>query len=237
MPKPYSTLLKTTVEQRIAAWEKLQYEIAQAPRIRPTVTISRAFGCEAFPVSERLKASFEEASREPWTIFDHAIIEKVAQEQGVPVGVLKRLGELSYACEALGVQPVSHVVHDRAFARAADYIVQVARVGNAIVVGRGGSILCAGMKNCFHFRLEASRAWRVESVMRRLDASRSEAEHMVDTSSRLRDRFIKQTLHEDVAELKHYDAVFNNEHHSVDEIAAAIVAYVRCAWPDPSYFG
>ena len=42
---------------------------------------------------------------------------------------------------------------------------------------------------------------------------------------KLREKFISQSLGEDITALKHYDAVFNNEHHSVRETAAAILAH------------
>jgi hypothetical protein len=58
----------------------------------------------------------------------------------------------------------------------------------------------------------------------------------VKTNSKLREKFISQSLGEDITALKHYDAVFNNEHHSVRETAAAILAYVKTGWQGKGYF-
>ncbi len=237
MAKPLS-MLPVGVEQRIRTWGEIQNRLASAAerRIRPTVTLARRFGCEGFPVAERLQQLLSEASGEPWSIFDRDLIEKVAAEEGIPHRLLTDLGDMSRALEALGLYATTHVAHDRAFEKMAQYIVQIARVGNAIIVGRGSAILCASLANSYHFRLEASHAWRVKSMMTRGDLSQKEAEHLVETSTRQRERFVNQALGADITDFKHYDAVFNNERHTAGSVAAAIVGYVRAAWGDPSYF-
>lgn len=237
MPKTLSMLLPS-VEHRLQTWGEIQHRLAAAAerKIRPTITLARKFGCEGFPVAERLQQLLAEASGEPWNVFDRALVEKVAQEENLSPKLLEDLGDMSRALEALGLYATTHVTHDRAFEKVARYVVQIARVGNAVVVGRGGAILCAGLANCFHFRLEAGVGWRVKNMMERLDLSQREAEHLVETSSKQRERFISQALGADITELRHYDAVFNNERHGPDEIARAIVAYVRSAWTDGSYF-
>ena len=119
------------------------------------------------------------------------------------------------------LDPSTHVSHDAAFEKVAKAIVQIAAMGNAIIIGRGGSILCSEMRNCFHFRIEAGFDWRVASIMKRLDMAQGEAEEMVKTNTKLREKFISQCLGENIAELRHYSAVFNNERCSVQEMAAA----------------
>jgi len=230
--------LPPAVENRLAGWEQLQYRLSLTPepRLRPCITISRQFGCEGFPLAERLKGLFEQVSKEPWAIYDKSLIEKVADEQGISLNLLNRLGDMSRALESLGLHPAGHVTHDEAFAKISKHLVKIAGVGNAIIVGRGGATLCAGMRNCYHFRLQAGVEWRIESIMKRLEVSRLEAEETVKTGSKLREKFVSQCLGEDITQLKHYDAVFNNERHSVEEIAQAILAYVRSAWPEKGYF-
>lgn len=237
MSKPFSSLTPS-VEQRLGAWEQIQYRLAHQaePRIRPTITLSRQFGCEGFLLAEHLKTLFEEASGEAWNIYDKSLVEKVAQDEAISLRLLRNLGDMSHALEALGLHPSTHVSHDAAFEKVAKSITQIAVLGNAIIVGRGGAILCKDMKNCFHFRLEAGFEWRVASLMKRLEMDRKEAEESVKTNSKLREKFISQSLGEDITALKHYDAVFNNEHHSARETAAAIFAYVKSGWPGKGYF-
>jgi cytidylate kinase len=237
MTKPFASLTPS-IEHRLAAWEQIQYRLARPAetKIRPTITLSRQFGCEGFPLAEYLKARMEEASGEPWNIYDKSLVEKVAHDEAISLRLLKNLGDITHALEALGLYPSTHVTHDEAFEKVAKAIVQIATVGNAIIVGRGSAILCKELKNCYHFRLEAGFDWRVASIMKRLEMSREEAEAQVKTNTKLREKFISQCLGENITELKHYNAVFNNERHSLQEIAAAILAYVKSGWPEKGYF-
>jgi hypothetical protein len=97
-------------------------------------------------------------------------------------------------------------------------------------VGRGGAAVCRKLGNCFHFRLEAGLDWRVASLVRRLGITRREALERERAQTRLRDHFIQEYLGTNLAHAAIYDAVFNNERHTVEEIAAAVLAYVQTAW-------
>ena len=237
MSRPLSSL-PPSIEHRLSGWIRIQERLSQheEPRIRPTITLSRQFGCEGFPLAERLKILMEESSAEPWNIYDKTLLEKVALEEGISMDLLKKLGDITRRLEALGLNAPGHVTHDAAFEKVAKYLLEIAKVGNAVIVGRGGAILCHELKNSFHFRLEASFEWRVQSIMKRLELPQKEAEETVKTNSKLRDKFISQCLGANVGDLQHYDAVFNNERHSVEAMAQAITAYVKQAWEDKTYF-
>lgn len=237
MTRPLSSLAPD-IERRLAGWVKIQERHVPAAevKLRPTITLSRQFGCEGFPLAERLKAGFEAATGEPWNIFDKSLIELVAKEEDIPLSLLKRLGDMSRAIEAFGMHGPDHVTHDMAFDKVSRYLVQIGKLGNAILVGRGGAILCKGLRNSFHFRLVASHAWRVATYAQRTGLGEAEAEAQVKDNDKLRERFVSQCLGENVADPRFYDAIFNNERHGVDAIARAILAYVRDAWEDKGTF-
>ena len=234
----YPSSLPPSVEQRLSAWVNLQERFARtpAPRIRPTITLSREYGCEAFPLAQRLQEQFQEATDEPWNIYDKTLVERVAREEHVPLELLKHLGDLSRRLESLGLDAAGHITHDEAFAKVATVLKQVAGLGNAIIVGRGGAVLCKGMRNCFHFRLVAPFEARVASLARRRELSVEEATRRVREESRSRETFIRACLKADMADTGHYDAVFNTSRHDLDAIGAAILAYVHAAWEDPETF-
>jgi len=226
--------LPTPVEQRISGWLRIQERQARRrarPEPRPAVTISRQFGCEGFPLSLRLQDRFQRASGEPWHIFDKILIEKVAQDEELALKLLRDLEDPARHLEAFGFHPRGAVTAGEQFARMRAAVLRFATGGNAIIVGRGGAVLCRNLENCFHFRLEAELDWRVDALVRRMGIPRAEALELEHAESRLRERFIRDYLGAEVAERAHYDAVFNNARHSVDEIAAAIFAYVESGWP------
>jgi cytidylate kinase len=225
--------LPFTVEERLAGWAQILERRAKIPvplRPGPTITLSRLYGCEGFPLALRLQERLSAASGERWAIFDKALIDKVAAEEGVPARILEDLGDATRNLESFGFHPRGRLTHDEAFDKVAQTLLSIAIQGRAIIVGRGGAILCKGLPNAYHFRLQASLEWRVASIVRRSGASEAEAEKLVRTRSRERDQFIKDRLGADVADPGHYDAVFNNERHGVESIAAAIQAFVGAAW-------
>lgn len=237
MTNPLSSLAPD-IERRLAGWVKIQERHVPPVevKLRPTITLSRQFGCEGFPLADRVKTLFEESTGEPWNIFDKSLIETVAKEEDIPLSLLKRLGDMSRAIEAFGMHSPEHVTHDMAFDKVARYLVQISRLGNAIVVGRGAAILCKGLRNCYHFRLVASFDWRVATFARRTSLGPAEAEAQVKENEKLREKFVTQCLGENITDPRFYDAIFNNERHSVDDIAHAILAFVRNGWEDKGYF-
>ena len=226
--------LPSSVQERLSGWVRIQEGRIKAPvppRRGPTITLSRQFGCEGFPLSLRLQELLNARNHDEWNIFDKTLLERVAEDEGIPMRLLAHLGEAHRALEGFGFHPAGPLTNDEAFAKVADALVRIARLGHAIIVGRGGAVLCRDLENCFHFRLEADLPWRVAAMARRLGVGLEEAEKLVKVESRKRDRFIQDNLGTTPAERRHYDAIFNNERHSVEQIAEAIVAYVRSGWP------
>lgn len=231
MPRPFHLLIPG-VAPRLQAWEDIQSRLHHDASVkpRPAVTLSRSFGCEGFPIAERVKADLEKLSGEPWNIYDKTLLEEVQKEEGVSIRVMQNLGLTASRLERLGLAPAEYYEQVRAFDRMRQHIVQVATGGNAIIVGRGGAVLCQALKNCFHFRVDAPFEWRASSMAARLQLPLGEAEDFVRANSQRRDDFVKSQLGADPTDVLRYDAVFNNARHGVAEIAAAITAYVQAGW-------
>ena len=226
-----SLSLPSSVHERLSGGVRIQERRSgKARKPGPTITLSRQFGCAGFPLALRLGELLIAPGGEEWHIFDKTLLEKVAQDEGIPMRLLDHLGEANRALESFGFHPGGAVTNDEAFAKVADALVKIARQGHAIIVGRGGAVLCHDLANCFHFRLEAEFPWRVAAMMERMAIDMEEAEKVVKTRTKARDHFIRDCLGADITDRRLYDAVFNNERHSVEEVAAGIVAYVRSGW-------
>lgn len=238
MPRIVSEVTPT-IEQRLAGWVAIHERQEQGPgrRVRPTVTISREFGCEGFPLAVRLKELFDEATHEPWTIFDRELVERVARDEEIAPRILRRLGDMPRALEALGFHAEGTALsQDVVYQKIIRCLIPIARAGNAIIVGRGGAVLCQELENCFHFRLIASLEWRTQSYARRLDMPLDEARKAVLELSDMRSGFLSRMLGTNIADPKYYDAFFSNERRSIDQIARAILAYVQGAWGEKALF-
>ena len=232
MPRIVSEVTPT-IEQRLAGWVAIheRQQVGGGHRAGPTITISREFGCEGYPLAARVKDLFEECTRQTWAIFDRALIEMVADDVEIAPRLLRGLGDMPRAFEAVGIHPEGlSESQDAIYRRIARLILAIARAGNAIIVGRGGAVLCQELVNCFHFRLIASLDWRAQSYARRMDMSLDEGRRAVAELSEMRTSFLNRNLGTDIADPKYYDAIFSNERRSIDEIARAIVGHVRSAW-------
>lgn len=234
MAKSLASLVPT-IEQRECAWAELQERLARRHEASPlpSITISREFGCEGYPLAQHLKGLLEEVTGLRWTIYDRALVEQVAADERLSRDLLSHLGDESHAQDVLLTQ-FGLLTHQEAFAKVARHLLQIATAGCAILVGRGGAVICRDLRSCFHFRLVGSFAFRCASLARRLDLSREEAEAMVHQQSRLRERFISECLHEDVTAAQWYDAVFNNERQPIELIAQACLRILELGWPERS---
>jgi cytidylate kinase len=130
---------------------------------------------------------------------------------------------------------MGEVTSFEAYRKVAGIVLQVARAGNAILVGRGAAILCQELEACRHFRLEAGLPWRAARMSRQLGLPLDDAEAQVKTRSRERERFIRECLGADIADHALYHAIFNNERLAPAEMAEAIVSLMpRGEGPRPS---
>jgi len=226
-----------SIAERESAWLRMQERLTQAPRKRsfPTVTISRQFGCEGYLLAERLQHLLEEASGQPWHLFDKALVEKVASDQGLSRQLLSHLGDESHAQDLLRGH-FGFTTQNDTYAALVKAIVQIATGGRAIIVGRGAAIVCNELQNCFHFRLEGSLAFRTSTLANQRGLPLADAERLVRTQSKLRENFIMECLQADIAAPQWYDARFNNERLGVDAIAEACLSLIASRWPDKGFF-
>ena len=236
MTKTFDTLIPG-IEQRESGWIQIRERLARDAReaIHPTITISREFGCEGHALAQRLRALLDEASTEPWHVFDKALVEKVGQDEKLSRHILSRLGDESHAGDVLKTQ-FGFLTHDDVYASVVKHLVGIARAGCAIIVGRGGALACQGLPNCFHFRLVGSLAFRAATLAQRRGLPLAEAEELVRVQSRVREKFVSDHLHADITLPQWYDAVFSNERQDVDSIARACLLLVLARWPEKTFF-
>lgn len=216
------------VERRLSAWISVQEHLSQEPQPEPrlTITISRQFGCEGYPLAESLEALLEERTGEPWTVFDKALLERVSRETHLSEQRLGNIGDDSQILDNLANMIPGWRTHSEAYELLARYIVRIAREGNAIIVGRGGAVVVQSLPNCFHFRLEAPHEHRVQSIQQRLGLGRDKAEALVVEQQQGRERFIERFLHCSMADTRYYNAVFNTAKNPLERVARSILELI-----------
>ncbi len=195
--------------------------------VRPTITISREFGCEAYPVSERIKELMETKTGESWLVMDKALLEEVAHHHSVSENLLEQMGEKArFLEEIIGTFAPHWKTEKDLYRLICRHILALASAGNVIIVGRGGAYVTQALENCHHFRMYASQEFKVRSISRRLEISREEAEKLIEQKQKQRDKLIRDFLNRDAADLSVYDLVFNNDRNSTEKIAQTMMEYV-----------
>ncbi len=221
-----SHLMIASIEARIDAWQRIlesKKKEASQKRKALTITISREFGCEGFPLAEKIKEILQKHTGEEWVIFDRALIEKVAQEVQLSPAEIKMIEDRSHFLDIFSSFRSKSVTKGQVFQKVAHYILKVAKSGNAIIVGRGGAFITKDLDNCFHFRLVAPFEYRVSSIARRLEIEESKAEKFVIENSHKREKFLNEFFSKDTNDPKYFHAIFNNERLNLDTIADCIM--------------
>ena len=184
--------------------------------IYPCITISRQTGAGAKPVCEKLINIMDEYS-EPegvkWAFFDKSLIEKVLEDHKLPKqisefmqeGKYKHLSSVVY--ELLGLKPAEWtLIH-----KTTETILQLARMGNVVIVGRGANIITSKLSNAFHIRLVASMEKRIEHMKKLMGFTEKEALNYIKKEDENRKRYLKSYFNVDIEDPLLYHMVVNTD--------------------------
>jgi cytidylate kinase len=220
------------IEQRVSALvEVTRRAMGQADssksRLKPTITVSREFGCEAYPMTEKLKSLLEKKTGEPWALMDKALLEAVARNHNLSEEILSNLGAKSTFMDEVISTFTPKWKSDKDYYRLlCRHIVSLATAGNVIIVGRGASIVTRSMENCFHFRMVASEDFKIKSIAIRLGIALAEAKDLVQNRQKQRDKFMRDFLNADGSDPQCYHMVFNNGKIPGEKIAETIFHFM-----------
>lgn len=226
-----TNILIPSIENRLGAWvesaRRNDSEKGAVTKRKPTITLSREFGCEAYPVAEILHKLLEDKTGGSWPIMDKALLEKVSQDHNLSEKTLKELGEKAgFFDEILTSFSPTWKTEKDYYRLLCQQIISLAIAGHVILVGRGSANITQRMKNCYHFRLFASMDFKISSIALRMGISNKEAEKLIINKQKQRDMFTRDFLNKDGKDLSVYHLIFNNDKNQPEQIAATIMEYV-----------
>jgi cytidylate kinase len=182
--------------------------------IRRAVTISRQAGCGAVHVAEKLANYLQRHAPVPgvnWTVFDRELMDKVLADHNLPKYLAQFLPEDRASqiedtlADIFGVHPPTQTV----VKQTAETLLQLAELGNAILIGRAGNIVTAKLPNILHVRLVASLEDRIERICRDDHKSPAEARQFCLEEELARTRYVKTYFHADINDALLYHLVIN----------------------------
>ncbi|MCW8960859.1 MAG: cytidylate kinase-like family protein [Ignavibacteriaceae bacterium] len=178
--------------------------------------MSRQAGSGAKPVCEKLVNIMDEYS-EPegvkWAYFDRNLIEKVLEDHNLPKQISEFIEEGKYkhlssvVNELLGLKPAEWtIIH-----KTTDTILQLARMGSVVIVGRGANIITSKLNNAFHVRLVASMEKRIEYMQSLMKFTEKEALNYIKKEDENRKKYLKSYFDVDADDPLLYHMVVNTD--------------------------
>ncbi len=205
--------------------------------IFPCITISRLTGSGSYEISKKLIDILQQktkAPENPWTYFNKDLITKVIEDFKLPKVFTSYIVEGKYnhindaVSELLGVKPsVWTIVH-----KTTEIILQLAKFGKVIVVGRGSNLITSKLQNCFHVRLIAPIEQRLSHVQEVFKYSKPAAMEYIKKEDISRKKYLRSHFYRDPDDSTLYHLIINTGKLNYDESAEVIANAVIKKFPN-----
>jgi cytidylate kinase len=189
-----------------------------------TIALSRESGARGTSTAREVGA------RLGWAVYDHELLERIAQEMNLRTGLLESVDErkVSWLQECVEAFASVPSVSGSAYVRhLVQTLLSLAAHGECVIVGRGAAQVLPA-ETTLRVRLVAPVEWRTVAMSRKLGVSREEAARQVETIDRERVRFVRDHFQQEATDPRQYDLVLNSSRYSVGECADLIVEGLRC---------
>ncbi|MHB1037274.1 MAG: cytidylate kinase-like family protein [Pirellulales bacterium] len=179
------------------------------------LTIAREYGAGGGELAHKL------AEVLGWTLLGRELLQEAARVANVPDVELEGLDEKAVT---IGDRFRLHPPHQKYLKGLTEAVRRAADRGQVILLGRGAAHLLAGVSDCFHLRLVAPKAWRVERMAQRQGWTAEEALARCTEIDRSRQQFNRYFFGAASALPAQFDLVVNSARVSLDEVTAVIRA-------------
>jgi Cytidylate kinase-like family len=184
-----------------------------------TIALEREAGAAGTSIAREVGARLQ------WQVYDHELIELIAQDMGVRSHLLKYVDERrkNWLQESLETFLLTPDITETAYTRhLIESILALGTHGQCIIVGRGAPFILPPGQT-LRVRIVGYPHDRIHRVQRMLGLSRTEAEHEMARLDQERIRFTKTHFLKDPTEPENYDLVLNSSRFSTTECAACII--------------
>jgi cytidylate kinase len=184
-----------------------------------TITLSRETGTGGTEIAQ------EVGTRLGWPVYDHKLLERIAQDAGVRASLLESVDEhrgtwLKEAFEGLfGAPYISEPAYVHHLVKT---VLALGAHGECVIVGRGAAFILPAAST-LRVRLIAPSWHRVATLSQRQGIDRAEASEKVLALDKERTGFVRDYFQHDSRNPHYYDLVLNTARFSVAECAELIV--------------
>lgn len=193
----------------------------------PFITLSREYGCQGFPVGEAVIEIFNKEywMRPEWSLYDRRLLSRIMEDMHLTYELAETLTDNArnsmsdYVRMIFTRYPPEAVVYKKLV----ETIRTIAANGHAVIIGRVGNVITAGMPKGYHVRLIASAERKIENIRKQSSMSKNEAKEMLAKKGEAREQFVLRHLKVNMADPAGYDIIINTTDLSGEETARLIV--------------
>jgi cytidylate kinase len=206
----------------------------------PCINISRESGAGAGEVAENLIEYLRYKSKSKstnWGIFDKNLIEKIIEDHNLPKTVADYLSEdktsfiRSIMNEIFGIHPsMLNLVH-----KTTRTILNLAQMGNVVIIGRGANLITRRLENVFNVRLVAPLEKRIQRVKGYYNFNDSEAQNFIKKEDHARIGYVKKYFNTNPCIPDQYHLVINTGLFTPYEAAEIIGTQIIKLFPKQFY--
>jgi len=199
----------------------------------PCVTISRQSGIDIQILCEKLIHTLKNYYPSNWAYFDKDLLRKVLEDHHLSLRLQKfldeeRLPKINQMLnELLGIHPpILELIH-----RMSKTILNLAEIGNVILIGRGSNVISSHLKNTLNIRLIAPLEYRIIELQRKNNMTRDWANKILLREDKNRKDFLYRTFKKNINDPTIYHTVINCSLFNLDELVEYIVDLVKIKNP------
>lgn len=198
------------------------------------ITISHYLGCGGAYIGEKLSDMLS------IPFIDQQILKKVADTLRLPEEELKSREERKASFwqtfqtlemlsnPELGMGAV-YIPSDRElFDLESEYIVELAKEGSAIILGRGGRYILRDYESHYSIFVDADMADRIERVSELYNLPADEARKLIERNDRERDSYIKTYTKLNWLDTRNYDICINTSSIGLDNSVSLLKSAIEC---------
>ena len=189
-----------------------------------TVTLSRDYGSTGFETAKQL------AKKLGVRCFDKEILDAIAEQSNVDIGLLEKLDEHSrgfieqWATSLISGKAAYHSDYKR---HLVNIVLGIARQGG-VIVGRGAHLIL-DPRRVFRVRITGSLEECAERIAARESISVEQATKKVKQVNDDRAAYVKRMFHVPLHDASRFDVILNSDRHSPEDLADIIVHAMRKA--------
>ena len=202
----------------------------------PAITISRETGAGSDTIADLICEILQKKSKFDfihWTVFDKNLIEKVIEDHNLPGQIKKYLEEDKFTAinnavsELLGLHPPEWVlIH-----KTTQTIMQLASLGNVILVGRGAHVVTSHMPNVVHCRFIAPLPDRIKHIEEKFELTERAAQERIKKDDAMRRHYLHHNYGKEIDDNYLYHLIINTHLIPYKEAAELVSNYVINKYP------